>query len=93
MNAIKEILVNGGYITAAHHQELAADFPRLVVCIKWGQAQRESTTLGELDNAIKRGEARADYVREVFVPAYIHSQLRSCFGVTEEDGIEYYKGL
>jgi hypothetical protein len=93
MNAIKEILVNGGYITAAHHLELAADFPRLAVCIKWGQAQRESATLGELDNAIKRGEARGDYVREVFVPVTALDKMREAFGITEEDEIEYYKSL
>jgi hypothetical protein len=93
MNAIKEILVNGGYITAAHHQELAADFPHLAVCIKWGQAQRESTTLDELSNAIKRGEARNDYVREVFVPVTALDKMREAFGITEQDEWEYYQKL
>jgi hypothetical protein len=91
MNAIKEILVNGGYITATHHSELAADFPRLVVCIKWGQSHRELSTLGNLNNAIADGEARGDYVREVFVPVTALDKMREAFGITDEDVQEYYK--
>jgi hypothetical protein len=93
MNAIKEILLNGGCITAAHHQELKNDFPNLIVCIKWGQAQRELTSLKHLDSMIAMGEARGDYVREVFIPVGPLHKLRSVFGVTEEDQRAYYQEL
>ena len=93
MNILKEIILSGGYITAAHHQELKNDFPNLIVCIKWGQAQREVTSLKYLDSVIVAGEARGDYVREVFIPASVWDKLREAFGFTEEDQQEYYKSL
>lgn len=93
MNTIKKILVNGGYVSAAHHAELVSDFPNLTVCVKWGAAPRQSTTLGQLDSVIEAGEARGDYVREVFVPVLVLDKLREAFGITEEDQKEYYKNL
>jgi hypothetical protein len=93
MNAIKEILVNGGYVTSAHHAELVSDFPNLTVCVKWGAAPRQLTTLGKLNSVIKAGEARGDYAREVFVPVSVFDKLREAFGITEEDQKEYYKNL
>ena len=93
MNILKEIILSGGYITAAHHQELKNDFPNLMVCIKWGQAQREVTSLKYLDSVIVAGEARGDYVREVFIPVGPLHKLRSVFGVTEEDQRAYYQEL
>jgi hypothetical protein len=93
MNAIKEILVNGGYITAAHHKELENEFPNLRVCIKWGQAARELTILGNLESSMKAGEARGDYVREVFVPVTALDKMREAFGITEQDEWEYYQKL
>jgi hypothetical protein len=85
MNAIKEILVNGGYVTSAHHAELASEFPNLTVCIKWGAAPRQLTTLGDLDNVINAGEARGDYAREVFIPVSVFDKLREAFGITKQD--------
>jgi hypothetical protein len=91
MNAIKEILVNGGYITTAHVGQLEKDFPNLKVCIKWGQAQRQLTTLKNLRNLLKAGAEGGDYVREVFVPADLYHTLQGAFGITDEDVQEYYK--
>ena len=91
MNAIKEILVNGGYVTSAHHAELASEFPNLTVCIKWVATPRQLTTLGKLDSVIEAGEARGDYVREVFVPVSALDKAREAFGITEKDQEEYYK--
>ena len=93
MNAIKEILVNGGYVTAAHHKELENEFPNLRVCIKWGQSTRELTTLGNLESSMKAGEDRGDYVREVFVPVTALDKMREAFGITEQDEWEYYQKL
>lgn len=93
MNILKEIILSGGYITAAHHRELKNDFPNLIVCIKWGQAQREVTSLKYLDSVIVAGEARGDYVREVFIPTPAWDKLMGAFGFTEEDQQEYYKSL
>lgn len=93
MNTIKEILLNGGYVTSAHHAELVSDFPNLTVCVKWGAAPRQLTTLGNLDNVIKTGEARGDYVREVFVPVSVFDPLREAFGITENDQRAYYQKL
>ena len=93
MNPIKEILVNGGYVSSPHHAELVSDFPNLTVCVKWGAAPRELTTLGKLDSVIEAGEARGDYVREVFVPISVFDKLREAFGITKEDQEEYYKNL
>lgn len=93
MNAIKEILVNGGYVTSAHHAELVSDFPNLTVCVKWGAAPRQLTTLGNLDNVINAGEAHGDYVRGVFVSVSVFDKLGEAFGITEKDQEEYYKNL
>jgi hypothetical protein len=93
MNAIKEILVNGGYINPKIHNELEPDFPKLKVCIKWGQAQREVTNLSELCEKIKAGESRGDYVREVFVPVDTLDKLQQGFGITDSDVSEYYHAL
>lgn len=93
MNTIREILVNGGYVSSAHHAELVSDFPNLTVCVKWGAAPRQSTTLAQLDNVIGAGKARGDYVREVFVPVSVFDKLREAFGITDEDQREYYKTL
>ena len=93
MNAIKEILVNGGYVTSAHHAELASEFPNLTVCLKWGAAPRQLTTLNKLDSVMEAGEARGDYVREVFVPVSVLDKLREAFGITDEDQRKYYQEL
>jgi ribosomal protein S8 len=93
MNAIKEILVNGGYITPKIQNELEQNFPKLKVCIKWGQAQREVVKLGEVREKIKAGESRGDYVREVFVPVDTLSKLQQGFGITDSDVSEYYHAL
>ena len=93
MNILKEIILSGGYITEAHHQELKNDFPNLALCIKWGQSLRESTTLGKLGDAIKKGVERGDYVREVFIPVPVWDKLCEAFGFTDEDQKEYYKSL
>jgi len=90
MNAIKELLVNGGYITPIIQNELEQNFPKLKVCIKWGQAQRELVKLGELREKIEAGESRGDYVREVFVPVDPLYQLQQGFGITDSDVSEYY---
>jgi hypothetical protein len=42
---------------------------------------------------MKAGEARGDYVREVFVPVTALDKMREAFGITEEDEIEYYNSL
>ena len=91
MNAIKELLVNGGYITPKIQNELEQNFPKLKVCIKWGQALREVTNLSELCEKIKAGESRGDYVREVFVPFGPLDTLKGVFGITEQDQDEYYR--
>jgi len=93
MNAIKELLVNGGYITPIIQNELEQNFPKLKVCIKWGQAQRELVKLGELREKIEAGESRGDYVREVFVPVDPLYQLQQGFGITDSDVSEYYDAL
>lgn len=93
MNAIKELLVNGGYVTIKMISELEKDFPNLKVCIKWGQAQREPVKLGELRIKLKEGESRGDYVREVFVPVDTLGKLQEGFGITDSDVSEYYHGL
>lgn len=93
MNILKEIILSGGSITEAHHQELKNDFPNLVLCIKWGQASREPTTLGKLEDAIKKGVKRGDYVREVFIPVPVWDKLCEAFGFTEEDQRGYLKTL
>lgn len=93
MNAIKEMLVNGGYISSANHAKLVSDFPNLTVCVKWGAAPRQLTTLGKLDSVIEAGVARDDYAREVFVPVSVFDKLREAFGITDEDQKEYYKNL
>jgi hypothetical protein len=93
MNILKEIILSGGYITEAHHQELKNDFPNLVLCIKWGQSLRETTTMHELSERIEAGRERGDYVREVFIPVSVWDKLCEAFGFTEEDQREYYKSL
>lgn len=108
MNAIKELLVNGGYITPKIQNELEQNFPKLKVCIKWGQAQREVVKLGEVREKIKAGESRGDYVhaiaglalamrlghvREVFVPVDTLDKLQQGFGITDSDVTEYYQAL
>ena len=93
MNAIKELLVNGGYITAKIQNELEQNFPKLKVCIKWGQAQREVVKLGEVRQKIEAGESRGDYVREVFVPVDTLDKLQQGFGITDSDVTEYYQAL
>jgi hypothetical protein len=93
MNAIKEICLNGGYVTPAIHKELENEFPNLAVCVKWGAAPRELTTLGKLRGVMSAGQARGDYVREVFVPVNALDQLHFAFGITKEDQDEYYKSL
>ena len=90
MNAIKELLVNGGYITAKIQNELEQNFPKLKVCIKWGQAQREVVKLGEVREKIKAGESSGDYVREVFVPVDTLDKLQNALGITDSDVSEYY---
>jgi len=93
MNAMKELLVNGGYVTVSMVSELEKDFPKLKVCIKWGQAQREVVKLGDLRNKLKAGESRGDYVREVFVPVDTLGKLQEVFGITDSDITEYYQAL
>lgn len=93
MNAIKELLVNGGYVTIKIISELEKDFPKLKVCVKWGQAQRELVELGELRSELKDGESRGDYVREVFVPVDALDKLQQVFGITDSDVSAYYQGL
>ena len=93
MNILKKIILCGGNITEDDHKELKNDFPNLKVCVKWGQAPREITTLGKLDETIKKGQARADYVREVFIPVSQWDQLCEVFGFTDEDQQEYYKSV
>ena len=93
MNKLKQILLNGGYVSSAAHAELKEVFPNLAVCVKWGAAPRQNTTLGKLDAVLDAGEARGDYVREVFVPVSAFDKLREAFGITDEDQQEYYKNL
>ena len=93
MNILKEILLTGGYITSAAHAELKDVFPNLTVCVKWGAAPRQSTTLGRLHAVLSAGEARGDYVREVFVPVSVFDKLREALGITEEDEREYYQEI
>lgn len=93
MNTLKEILLNGGYVTDAAHSELKSIFPNLNVCVKWGAAARQLTTLGGLESVLDAGELRGDYVREVFVPVTAFDKLREAFGITDEDQQEYYKTL
>lgn len=93
MNTLKEILLNGGYVTSAAHAELKDVFPNLAVCVKWGQSLRQPTTLGKLDAVLNAGEARGDYVREVFVPVGPLDQLREALGITEDDQRSYYQEL
>jgi hypothetical protein len=93
MNTLKKIILCGGNITEDDHAELKNDFPNLALCIKWGQAPREPTTLGKLEDAIKKGVARADYVREVFIPVPVWDKLCEAFGFTDEDQREYLKTL
>lgn len=93
MNKLKEILLNGGYVTSAAHAELKDVFPDLAVCVKWGRATRQSTTLGKLDGVLKAGHIQGDYVREVFVPVGPFDQLREALGITEEDQRSYYQEL
>jgi len=90
---MKELLVNGGYVTVNMVSELEKDFPNLKVCIKWGQAERQLTNMGDLRNELKRGQARADYVREVFVPVDTLGKLQEAFGITDSDVSEYYHSL
>lgn len=93
MDTIKELLVNGGYVTAKLHDELEKDFPNLKVCIKWGQSERQPMELWDLRNKMKEGEARGDYVREVFVPVHFLDKMQEAFGITEDDEIEYHKSI
>lgn len=93
MNTLKEILLNGGYVTDATHSELKSIFPNLAVCVKWGAAARQLTTLGGLESVLDAGKARGDYVREVFVPASAFDKLREALGITEEDQRSYYQEL
>jgi hypothetical protein len=93
MNTLKQILLNGGYVTSAAHAELKDVFPNLVVCVKWGAAPRQNATLGKLDAVLEAGEARGDYVREVFVPVSAFDKLREAFGITDEDQFAYYREL
>jgi hypothetical protein len=93
MNTLKEILLNGGYVTSAAHAELKDVFPNLAVCVKWGAAPRQNATLGKLDAVLDAGEARGDYVREVFVPVSAFDKLREALGITEEDQRSYYQEL
>lgn len=93
MNTLKEILLNGGYVTEAAHSELKSIFPNLAVCVKWGAAARQLTTLGGLESVLDTGKARGDYVREVFVPVSAFDKLREAFGITDEHQQEYYKTL
>ena len=93
MDTLKKIILCGGNITEADHEELKNEFPNLALCIKWGQAPREPTTLGKLEDAIKKGVERGDYVREVFVPVTVWDQLCEALGVTDEDQKEYLKTL
>jgi hypothetical protein len=93
MNTLKEILLNGGYVTDAAHSELKSIFPNLAVCVKWGAAARQLTTLGGLESVLDAGKLRGDYVREVFVPVTAFDKLREAFGITDEDQQEYYKTL
>lgn len=93
MNTLKEILLNGGYVNDAAHSELKSIFPNLAVCVKWGAAARQLTTLGGLESVLDAGKLRGDYVREVFVPVTAFDKLREAFGITDEDQQEYYKTL
>jgi hypothetical protein len=93
MNTIKELLVNGGYVTSKIHRELEKDFSKLEVCIKWGCARRQLVKLGELRSKFKEGESRGDYVREVFVPVDTLGKLQEGFGITDSDVSEYYHTL
>lgn len=90
MNTLKEILLNGGYVTNAAHSELKSIFPNLNVCVKWGAAPRQLTTLGSLESVLAAGKLHGDYVREVFVPVSAFDKLREAFGITDEDQQEYY---
>ena len=93
MNTIKELLVNGGYVSVSMVSELEKDFPNLKVCIKWGQAERQLTNMGDLKNELKKGLARGDYAREVFVPFGPLDTLKGVFGITEQDQDEYYNSI
>lgn len=93
MNTIKELLVNGGYVTIKMISELEKDFPKLEVCIKWGYARRQLVKLGELRGKLKEGASNGDYVREVFVPVDTLRKLQEGFGITDSDVSAYYHGL
>lgn len=93
MNALQEIILSGGYIAESRIEEIASSFPRLIVCIKWGQSLREVTSMRYLSEQIKIGRERGDYVREVFIPVSVWDKLCEAFGFTEEDQREYYKSL
>ena len=93
MNIIKELLVNGGYVTPKIQNELEQNFPKLKVCIKWGRAARELVKLGDLRKRVEEGESGDDYVREVFVPVDTLDKLQQGFGITDSDVSAYYQGL
>ena len=93
MNAIKELLVNGGYVTAKIQNELEQNFPKLKVCIKWGRAVRELVELEDLSKRVEEGESGDDYVREVFVPVDTLDKLQQVFGITDSNVSAYYQGL
>ena len=97
MNTIKELLVNGGYVTPKIQNELEKYFPKLKVCIKWGRAARELVDLGDLRKSLRKrveeGESGDDYVREVFVPVDTLDKLQQGFGITDSDVSAYYQGL
>lgn len=93
MNTIKELLVNGGYVTPKIQNELEKYFPKLKVCIKWGRAARELVKLGDLRKRVEEGESGDDYVREVFVPVDTLDKLQQGFGITDSDVSAYYQGL
>jgi hypothetical protein len=65
----------------------------LNVCVKWGAAPRQLTTLGSLESVLNAGHWRGDYVREVFVPVSAFDKLREAFGITDQDQQEYYKNF
>jgi len=93
MNTLKEILLNGGYVTDAVHSELKSIFPNLNVCVKWGASPRQLTTLGSLESVLSAGKLRGDYLMAVFVPVSAFDKLREAFGITDQDQQEYYKNF
>lgn len=79
MKLLKTLFENFGYVSAEQLAEIAQVFPATRFVVQWGAAPRVSHRADEIPAVIKKGEAKGDYVRSVWMTADDLDKLQSIF--------------